>query len=128
MKKKYDGDIRYSELVEQVQANYVVHEEDAEFLLKMFRKDYPDAEDIQIRRIGDFIEELKENEYYYLEEQKIHISGYEEEILEVIDWAHILWNKDQNGEISIYRIIYLSNNGEKLTDQMVIIKVIEEYS
>ena len=85
MKKKYDGNIRYSELVEQVQANYVVHEEDAEFLLKMFRKDYPDAEDIQIRRIGDFIEELKENEYYYLEEQKIHISGYKEEILEVID-------------------------------------------
>jgi hypothetical protein len=83
-----------------IDQDFSIMDEHVEDIKNYFKNDY---DQIDIYSISDFIDYLKDNEYYDLNEE-INISSYTIPINEVLDYSYILHNKNINGEINIYKV------------------------
>jgi hypothetical protein len=122
--KKLNGEIDYMGLSNGILNNEYILDEEKDQIIKTFKKDYNDDPDIEIGvySLNEYIENLKDNQYYELEDKKIWISGYEDSILNNLDWTKILWNKDQNGEISIYTLEFKESDKKNI---YAVVEIIE---
>lgn len=83
-----------------IDQDFSIMDEHVEDIKNYFKNDY---DQIDIYSISDFIDYLKDNEYYDLNEE-INISSYTIPINEVLDYSYILHTKNINGEINIYKV------------------------
>lgn len=73
------------------------------FILTEHEKD-----DFIIYNVEEYIEELTEMLRNQVEDAKINFAGFEANIVNYLDIMSILWDQDQNGQITFYKVSELS--------------------
>lgn len=106
-----------------IDQNFSIMNEHEEDIKNYFKDEY---NQIDIYSIGDFIDYLKDNEYYELNDQEINISGYSVPINEGLDYSNIIHNKNCSGEINIYKISSFINKHKMFIPTYAVVILYDE--